>query len=171
MTIKFTKAETNAYPFIGEISVGMEVLALKDCDYEGLKGTISEIQYGNDKETENETVLDIHVDFEEHEHAPTEKTHPHLNGTGISGVICGEDELGFKFDYRIPFFQTAEGLAVCPHCHDVLRIVKETQTTGVTWTFKDGQYMKGHVEVQSDGKRCEQCDGLIEDENQKVFSN
>lgn len=170
MAIKFSKVETKAYPLIGEISVGMEVIALKESDYEGLKGTISEIQYGKEKETENETILDIHVDFEEQEYAPIETTHPNLNGTGISGVICGEDELGFQFNSLIPFYQTADNKAVCPHCYVAMETVKETQYDDITWTFKDGQYVKENGEGSSNGKKCDSCDGYIEDENESVFS-
>lgn len=169
MAIKFTKVETKAYPLIEKITEGMVVIGLKDSDYGGLEGTISEIKYGTDKETENETILDIYIDFEEHEYASIETTHPHLNGTGIGQVICGEDELGFNFDDSSPFYVTADGKVVCPHCYEAMDRVNETQHDDITWTFQNGEYVKENADGSSDGKKCDVCDGFIEDADEEVF--
>jgi hypothetical protein len=169
MTIKFTKVEEKAYPKLGQIEVGLQVIALKECDYEGLTGRICDIKYGKDKETENETILDIYVDFEEHDYASVESTHPHLNGTGISEVICGEDEVGFKFSEDDTFFTTAEGKAVCPNCYAPLLRVTETQEDDIVWNFENGEYVKENGVGSSNGKRCDQCNGDIDDPNETVF--
>lgn len=96
MTNTFTKVELKAYPLLPQVEAGMEVVALKDSDYEGLFGTIDAVLYGKDKETENDTVLDIVVTFKEEEGRKIDETHPHLNGTSICEVIMGEDELDFS---------------------------------------------------------------------------
>lgn len=170
MTIKFSAVELKAFPKLALIASGLKVIGLKGSDYEGLEGCISEVKYGTDRETENETVLDIYVDFEEPEYASVETTHPHLNGTSISDVICGEDELGFKFESEeAPFYTTADGKAVCPHCYAPLDRVTETQYDDIVWNFENGKYVKENGMGSSDGKRCDQCNGVLEDPNEDVF--
>lgn len=101
---RYTKEELMAYPLLNKIEVGMSVIALPGSDYEGLEGVISDIYYGDKRETENDTIVDIEVDFKHV--VPVEETHPHLNGTGIDGVMMGEDELAFLIDDS---YQTAKG--------------------------------------------------------------
>jgi hypothetical protein len=170
MTIKFSKVELKAFPHLESIQSGLAVIALKGSDYEGLKGRISEVKYGADKETENETILDIYVDFEEPEYTSVETTHPHLNGTSISDVICGEDELGFLFQEEDSFHKTADGKAVCPHCFVAMERVTETQHDDISWVFEEGNYVKHSGMGDSNGKRCDQCDGVLDDPNEEVFS-
>ncbi|PLS19099.1 hypothetical protein CVD28_01445 [Bacillus sp. M6-12] len=170
MTIKFSKVELKAFPKLELITAGTKAIALKGSDYEGLEGVVTEVKYGTDKETENETILDIYVDFEEMPYASIESTHPHLNGTGISEVICGEDELGFKFEEEAPFYTTADGKAVCPHCYVAMERVTETQEDDISWNYVDGQYVKENGMGSSNGKRCDQCDGVLDDPNEEVFA-
>lgn len=169
MAINFSKVELKAFPKLGLIQEGIRVIGLKGSDYEGLEGTIDEFQYGAEKETENETILDIHVDFEEPEFSSVEDTHPHLNGTSISDVICGEDELGFIFEDGAPFYTTSDGKAVCPHCYAPLNRVTETQSEDISWDFTKGYYVKTNGMGDSDGKRCGECDGRLDDPDEEVF--
>lgn len=170
MSIQFKKVELKAYPQLEKIQVGMYVVALANSDYTGLNGVVTEILYGNDKETENDSILDIYVDFQEMDYGSIESTHPHLNGTGIGQVICGEDELGFNIEESIPFFSTADGKIVCPNCYESLSVVRETQSEDITWSFKDGSYVIDGSMGTSDGKKCQTCDGTIEDPDEMVFS-
>jgi len=164
----FTKAELKAYPLLNKIERGLRVVAI-DCDYEGLYGTIDEIRYGQDKETENDCILEIIVDFEEPEHGSLEYLYPHLNGTGIGQVIMSEDILGFFFEEAQILAQTADGKAICPDCHKPLEIVRETQYDDIVWTFQNGEYVKENLIGSSDGKRCDQCNAVIDD-GETVFA-
>lgn len=169
MAIKFSKVELKAFPKLELIERGMNVIGLKDSDYEGLKGHISDIKYGTNMESENESILDIYVNFVEMDNVSIDTTHPHLNGTSISEVICGEDELGFMFNSEDPFFTTADEKAVCPHCFEPLVRVTETQTEDICWNFTDGKYVKEDVSGSSNGKSCDTCNGDLEDTNEVVF--
>lgn len=91
--IPYTKEELEAYPLLNQVQVGMTVIGLPGSDYEGLEGVVTDIYYGENRETENDTIVDIEVDFKNV--CELEETHPHLNGTGIEGVMMGEDELAF----------------------------------------------------------------------------
>lgn len=76
---------------LDQIKEGMFVVG-KDDYYEGLVGVITEVRHDKaDFETENETELEIVVDFVET--SDMERTHPFLNGTSVEMLIMGEDEL------------------------------------------------------------------------------
>lgn len=167
--IQFKENEVSTYPLLEQIKIGLSVIGLQVSDYNGLNGVIKDIKYGQDKETENETILDIYVDFEEPEYSSIEKTHSHLNGTSINQVICGEDELGFLMDEQSGIYLSFEGKAVCPHCFIAMDGVTETQTTDIYWDFKNGKYVKKTGELSSEGKHCVSCNGFIEDFDAKVF--
>lgn len=142
--VNYTQEELNEYPLLPKIEVGMAVVALPDSDYEGLGGVVTDILYGEARETENETILDIVVDFEEH--APLEKTHPHLNGTGIGGVMMGEDELAFVFDVEGTYL-TAKGQLYCDECSELKTKIVEEKTETSTWVWTD----KGYVQTVEHG--------------------
>ena len=92
----FKNEELKRFPLLSKITADMEVVALNNNYYEGLEGYIDEIRYGDDRETENDGILEIVVSF-----IPTgdlEKTHPQLNNTSVDMVIMAEELLGFKFD-------------------------------------------------------------------------
>ena len=60
--------------------------------YEGLAGTITEVRRDRANfETENESAYEIMTDFSETN--DMSKTHSDLNGTGVTDLIMGEDEL------------------------------------------------------------------------------
>lgn len=111
--IKYTQAELIKYPLLTKIMEDMTVVAI-DCDYAKLEGVITEIRYGADRETENEGILEIIVDFyipdevftgleqdsdasDEAFNAYVYKHYPHLNGTSIEQVIMSEEILVFYF--------------------------------------------------------------------------
>lgn len=167
--IQFKSTEVSSYPLLEQIKIGLSVTGIEVSDYKGLQGVITDIKYGQDKETENETVLDIYVDFEEPEYSSVEETHPHLNGTSINQVICGEDELGFLMDEHNGIYLSVEGKAVCPHCFIAMDGVNETQTTEICWNFENGKYVKKTGDLSSEGKHCVSCNGYIEDVNEKTF--
>ncbi|HDR7922675.1 hypothetical protein [Bacillus paranthracis] len=169
MTNTFTKVELKAYPLLPQVESGMEVVALKDSDYKGLFGTIDAVLYGKDKETENDTVLDIVVTFKEEEGRKIEETHPHLNGTSICEVIMGEDELGFFFTVSNNLAQQLDGKYVCSACGKGMTSITEHQGETIQWTFEDGDYQKSITNEYSDGKKCGECGCEINDENE-VFS-
>lgn len=76
------------------IEVGMFVVGNEEEYYEGLGGYIAEIRKDKKSfETENDTEYEIVVNFIET--GDMGVTHPGLNGTGVSQVIMGEDELIF----------------------------------------------------------------------------
>lgn len=137
LDLNYTQEELNQYPLLPKIEVGMTVVALPDSDYEGLGGVITDILYGETRETENETILDIVVDFEEY--APIEKTHPHLNGTGISGVMMGEDELAFAFDVENTYL-TAKGQLYCNECSELKTTVVQTIEEDHRWEWTGEKY-------------------------------
>ncbi|MFJ8531195.1 hypothetical protein [Bacillus sp. NPDC094106] len=169
MTNKFTKVELKAYPLLPQVEAGVEVVALKGSDYEGLFGTIEAVHYGNEKETENDTVLDIVVTFEEEDGRKIEETHPHLNGTSICEVIMGEDELGFFFGVNDDFAKQLDGKYVCPSCGKGMDAVTENQAEDIQWDFKDGEYHKSTDKGYSNGKKYGECGCKFNDENE-VFS-
>lgn len=124
MNIKFTSAELKQFPLLEKISEGMEVVATNASEYDGLYGCISEIRYGLDKETENECILEICVDFCVPEHVTDglsendgydamqkylDEHYPILNGTSISEVIMSEDMLGFQFNLSDTFYTEITG--------------------------------------------------------------
>lgn len=108
----FTDEEKKAYPLIDKIQRNMQVVALEGESYEGLKGSITEIRYGDQKETENDCILEIVVDFKKPLHGTLEELYPHLNGTGIEQVIMDEGCLGFYFEGETSYPVTAVGLKV-----------------------------------------------------------
>lgn len=135
MTMNYTQEELNQYPLLSKIEIGMEVIALPDSDYNGLGGVITDILYGDKRETENETIVDIVVDFEEF--APVEKTHPHLNGTGISGVMMGEDELAFHIDGA---YMSGKGQLYCEECSELKATVLQTREEDHRWEWTGENY-------------------------------
>ncbi|MFF2532343.1 hypothetical protein ACFVS2_25875 [Brevibacillus sp. NPDC058079] len=170
MSIEFKMSELKAYPLLPQIEVGMRVLATDETNYAGLFGSITEIRYGDQKETENDTILEIVVDFEQPENLNLEETNPGLNGTGIDQIIMSEEDLGFKFlseefiDYN--FYMMANRKIVCPNClYPVERVIEE-QYEEITWTFKNGDYEKETGVGRSDGKRCGKCKNLLQDTNE-----
>lgn len=169
MTNTFTKVELKAYPLLPQAEAGLEVVALKGSDYEGLFGTIDDVLYGKDKKTENETVLDIIVTFKEEEGRGIAETHPHLNGTSICEVIMGEDELAFFFTDSDKLAQQLDGKYICPSCGVGMSSVTEYQGETIQWDFEDGEYQKSITNGYSDGKKCGECNSKINDEDE-VFS-
>lgn len=75
---------------IEKFTIGTQVLCIQE-DYEGLIGSIDEVRSGEDKESENEGLYDIYVDFEEVE--GMNQKYPHLNGTGVGGLIMDIEDL------------------------------------------------------------------------------
>ncbi|BCO16097.1 hypothetical protein_gp044 [Bacillus phage vB_BceM_WH1] len=154
----FTDDELFKYPYLNFISVGGEVIALKDSMYDGLKGVIEEVRYGEERETENDCILDIVVTY----HATDEEvaiSHPQLNGTSICEVIMGEDELGFLIEaINRDSYLTAAGVPVCPTCLEGIDEV-------IVQTIQTQKYKsyKGHLLKQPEGHTdeittCLRCD-------------
>lgn len=129
MNINFTDEELKEFPLLAKIEEGMEVIAMNDSYYVGLKGHICDIKYDEDKETDNEDILDIYVDFEVPTHVTDglseykaydaaqeylDKYYPELNGTSIGEVIMGEDMLGYKFDQDSEDFISITGNKISP---------------------------------------------------------
>ena len=163
--IRFKKEEIKEYPLLEKIEIGLRVIAINSV-YDGLYGTIADIKYDQDKETENESILDIYVNFEEPKNGTLEELYPQLNGTGIDMVIMGEDELGFFFD-DAPLAVSINGKTICPNCYKEIDIVNETQYDDIRWIFKNGKYIKETLMGDTNGKRCGNCDNLLpEDEGQ-----
>jgi len=131
----FTQEELKQYPFLDKIEVGMNVVALPESSYEGLGGVITDILYGENRETENETILDIVVDFEAF--SPLETTHPHLNGTGIEDVFMGEDELAFYIDSK---FVSAKGQLYCEECSELKDKIVQFSEEAHAWTWTGDKY-------------------------------
>lgn len=144
--MKFKAEELAQYPLLSKIEVGQSVIALPDSDYNGLAGVITEILYGEERETENETILDIVVDFEEVE--PLEKTHPHLNGTGIGNVFMGEDELVFAFDHYNQYV-SAKGQLYCKECEELKLRVNKHHAKSESWTWGDNGQEYGNEQSSS----------------------
>ena len=165
--IKFKKEEIKEYPLLEKIEIGLRIIAINSY-YDGLYGTISDIKYGEDKETENEGILDIYVDFEEPENGTLEELYPQLNGTGIDMVIMGEEQLGFFFD-DAPLSVSINGKAVCPNCYTEMDVINETQYDDIQWTFKDGEYVKENLAGDTNGKRCGNCDNLLPEDEEQFF--
>lgn len=133
----FTKEELNQYPLLSQIQVGMDVIALPDSDYNGLTGVITDILYGETRETENETIVDIVVDF--NDEGPLEKTHPHLNGTGVGGVMMGEDELVFDLNNN-GVFVSGKGQLYCEDCSELKTEVVQTSQSEHHWEWTGEKY-------------------------------
>lgn len=150
-TISFTSEELKDFPLLDKIQVGMNVIALPESSYEGLGGVVTDILYGENRETENETILDIVVDFEEF--APLHKTHPHLNGTGIDNVFMGEDELAFYIDNT---FVSAKGQLYCEECHELKdKVVQYSEEEHAwTWTGDKYEYSVSHSEGDKEFYDC-----------------
>ncbi|MDF2879656.1 MAG: hypothetical protein K0R54_213 [Clostridiaceae bacterium] len=152
--IKFTDEEIKKYPLLSNIEIGQCVLALDNNDYAKLRGVISDIKYGKDKETENEDILDIYVDFEEPENL--DELYPHLNGTGVDQLIMAEDMLGFYFEaYEVPI--SINNMIVCENCCTEVKIINETQYDDIKWTFENGDYKKENLQGDTAGKTCGNC--------------
>jgi len=163
VAIPFTKLELKAYPMIQKIEVGMRGVANDNCDYKGLIGTVSELRYGQQKETENDCILEVVMDFEEPLHGSLEDLYPVLNGTGIGGVVLDEESVGIFFEDNVA--QTLDGKIVCPTCHLLLDYVSEVQEDDIHWNLENGVWMKTNGEGSSNGKRCPYCDARIDDDN------
>lgn len=91
--IKFKKEEIEKFEGIQDIEVGGFVRANENTVYDGLIGTIIELRYGEEKETDNDSILEIIVDFEEKQNM--DQLYPELNGTSVKSVIMGEDDLHY----------------------------------------------------------------------------
>ena len=77
-----------------EIAEGMLVVGKWNDDYEGLVGFIDEVRRdANERETQNETKLELVIDF--YETSDLSISHSHLNGTSVDQLFLGEDELVF----------------------------------------------------------------------------
>lgn len=133
----FTKEELNQYPLLSQIQVGMDVIALPDSDYNGLTGVITDILYGETRQTENETIVDIEVDF--NDEGPLEETHPHLNGTGVGGVMMGEDELVFDLNNN-GVFVSGKGQLYCEDCSELKTAVVQTSQSEHHWEWTGEKY-------------------------------
>lgn len=161
---------------IDNIKVDMKVLAI-DSDYKKLNGWIIDIKKGEEKETENETLLDIYVAFEETDDLI--KTHPHLWDResfpnevippALDCVIMGEDELAYYQEEEDELPITLEGIFVCTNCGEKLDHVTETQYDDITWWFEDGRYIKYEGSGDTNHKRCPYCDIRIDDDQQIMF--
>lgn len=157
--ILFTKVELKAYPLLPLLETGLRVICLKQESYEGLKGTITEIRYGNKRETENNSIVEIIVDFDELLHQSVDESHPHLNGTSIGQVVMCEETLGIYFDANPP--RTLDNKIVCESCYESLDMITETQNDHITWNLTDGEWLKTQS-GDSDGKRCHLCDYVFD---------
>lgn len=161
---------------IDNIHIGMKVFAL-DTDYKGLEGWIIDVKEGEEKETENESILDIYVAFEET--YDLEKTHPHLYDTwsfpnevippALDCVIMAEDMLAYYQEEEDELPITLAGLYVCNNCDEILDHVFETQYDDITWNFEDGRYIKYNGSGETEGKRCPYCNIRINDDEEKMF--
>lgn len=149
----FTKEELNQYPLLSQIQVGMDVIALPDSDYNGLTGVITDILYGETRETENETIVDIVVDF--NDEGPLEKTHPHLNGTGVGGVMMGEDELAFDLNNN-GVFVSGKGQLYCEDCSELKTAVVQTSQSERRWEWTGEKY-EYNVSQNGSNKSFEDC--------------
>lgn len=106
--IAFTAEELREYPKLNEIEEGLTVVANEASYYEGLIGVIAEVRYEEDeRETENDTILEIVVDFEEVENM--DDKYSALNGTSVSQVIMDEESLNFYFNSNLNSLMNAKG--------------------------------------------------------------
>lgn len=155
--ITFKQEELELFPYLYLIFPGEEVIALKGSMYDGLKGVIEEIRYGDERETENDCILDIVVTY----HATDEEvaiSHPQLNGTSICEVIMGEDELGFIIEaINRDTYLTAAGVPVCPTCLEGIdEVIVQTIQTDKYKSYK-GHLLKqpgGHTDEITTCLRC-----------------
>lgn len=161
---------------INEIHVGMKVLAI-DSGFKGLEGEIIDIKKGDEKETDNDSILDIYVAFDEPYNL--KETHAHLFDTwsfpdevippSLDSVIMAEDMLAYyQYDEdELPI--TLEGQYVCIDCITPLDYVTEIQHDFIEWRFKDGEYIKYDDDGGTDYKRCPYCNIRIDDDNMTMF--
>lgn len=149
----FTKEELNQYPLLSQIQVGMDVIALPDSDYNGLTGVITDIHYGETRQTENETIVDIEVDF--NDEGSLEETHPHLNGTGVGGVMMGEDELVFDLKNN-GVFVSGKGQLYCEDCSEIKTEVVQTSHSERSWEWTGEKY-EYNVSRNGSYKNFEDC--------------
>lgn len=144
--MNFKAEELAQYPLLSKIEVGQSVIALPESDYKGISGVITEILYGESRETENETILDIVVDFDTD--LPLEDTHPHLNGTGIGNVFMGEDELAFAFDHYNQYV-SAKGQLYCKECEELKLRVNKHHAKSESWTWGENGQEYGNEQSSS----------------------
>ena len=163
--------------YMDKIKSGTEVVAI-NCEYEGLKGVITDVYSGNDRLTNNECLLDILVDFyipqeiidnSEDPDKWIEENFPQLEGTGISQVVMSEDMLAYDFDNNTNFYITLEEQVVCPNCCKLLNRAIETQYNDIEWIFNNGKYEKKTLLGDSNGIRCPYCNTKLIDEDIEYF--
>lgn len=92
-----------------------EIIAIKESDFGGLPGWVTDVKMGEDRETENECRADIYVEFDEIEGVSIEESHPDLVDFGLDMVIMAEDELAFRFDGE-EMFVLIDGRDFCRSC-------------------------------------------------------
>lgn len=105
---------------------GMEVVALDNNLYRGLKGEVVEVRSGKEKETGNEGEYEIIVDFDEPPNYL--KDYPELNGTSLSEVIMNEYELGFYLTGELTELEM-QNKTICPKCYHTFNYERRTKHT------------------------------------------
>ncbi len=86
-------------------------------------------------------------------------THPSLNGTSISEVIMGEDELAFFKNEGDDLGRTIQGQAVCRWCQTTITHVYEMQYEDIDWHWNNEtmSYEKSVGIGDTEGKKCGHC--------------
>lgn len=165
--ITFKKEELKKYPLLEKLDAGVEVIALKDSHYEGLKGEIIELNYNKeDRVSENECIVEIIVDFEEPTAHDRATKYASLNGTSVESVVMTEDgEIAFLFDESYGY-QLLTGQLVCEWCLTPVTSVGETQYDyiGWDWDTEKMSYVKREPAGDTNHKRCSECNGRLDSE-------
>ena len=162
--INFKEEEVKKYPLLTQLQKGLSVFALNNNDYGKLRGEIVELHYGEDRETENECVLEIVVDFEEPSALARKTVYANLNGTSVEMVIMAEDEIAVCFngvDYQL-----LTGQLACENCCKPIERVEETQNEYIEWVWnpETQEYVKENSGGDTEGRRCSECAYRIEGE-------
>lgn len=158
--IIFSKEILEALPLVKNVEIGMGVVANETSDFGGLEGTLSSIRFGAERETDNEGILEIIVDFNEHDYMNLSISNPNVHVSNLEQAIMNEEMLGFKFK-NSSTVQTLDGRIVCQSCFASLDCVTETQFEDISWSLVDGVWKKS-VSEDSEGKRCPQCENSLE---------
>lgn len=167
--ITFTAEDLKQYPLLMQLKEGQRVLAIASSDYGQLLGDIIEIRYGNDKETENECIVEIIVDFDEPDAYLRTTKYAVLNGTSVEEVIMDEAEIAVCINGTD--YQLLTGQLVCEWCANPIIRATETQQCYISWTWDPdkNEYIKEDEGGDTNHKRCSQCDSRLEAENILIY--
>lgn len=123
---KFKVEELKVYPYLEKLHIGQSVIALEGDIFEGMKGEIVGINYNKeDRETENESVVEIVVSFDERDFTQLrfkknfEAHYETMEDVSIDYVVMDEETIGI-LDMCGLNYKTLKGESVCMDCGKVL---------------------------------------------------